>query len=332
VATGVIVSFRLGGQDGVAIESKKWQWALQQLGYEITTVAGAGAADVVIPALAIGESGLSEVELPDADLVVVENLLSLTPLNPDAAAAVAGALRGRRALIHHHDLPWQQPAYADHDGPVADDPAWTHVAINELSARDLAARGITANTIYNRFDCDPPMLDRAPIRKRLRAGDDERVLLHPTRAIPRKNVPAALALAEALGATYWLLGSPEPDYKAELNRLLEEARVRVVRGRANAAEAYAAADAVCLPSTWEGFGNATIESAVYRKPLAIGHYPVAEEIRRFGFRWFDADDPAPLAAWLAEPDAGLLDHNADVARRHFNLADLPAALAAVLDD
>ena len=73
-----------------------------------------------------------------------------------------------------------------------------------------------------------------------------------------------------------------------------------------------------------------MESATYRRPLAIGPYPVAAELAAFGFRWFDAADPTPLARWLGEPDAQLIAHNHQVAADHFNLADLPARLAGVL--
>ena len=330
MARALIVSFRLGGTDGVAIESAKRAWALGRLGFDVVTMAGSGQADVIEPGLALRAAGLTRLDLPEADVVVVENLLSLAPLNPDAARAVATALRGRRAVIHHHDLPWQQPTYAAWAEPIPDDPCWRHVTINEVSRRELAARGIAATTVYNTFDCDPPEGDRAATRAALGLGHDDVLLLHPTRAIPRKNVAAALALAEAIGATYWLLGGAEDGYADELARLLDSTRAPVVQRGAPVADAYAAADAICLPSTWEGFGNPALESATHRKPLAIGDYAVKRELEAFGFRWFPSDDSAPLAAWLADRDAALLDHNAAVARRHFDVRDLPARLADVL--
>jgi glycosyltransferase involved in cell wall biosynthesis len=165
-------------------------------------------------------------------------------------------------------------------------------------------------------------------------GPDERVLLQPTRALPRKNVPGGLALAESTGATYWLTGAAEEGYGPELDRLLAGAKTRTIHGNPglDPADIYAAADAVVLPSTWEGFGNPAIESAIYRRPLAIGDYPVAEELRAFGFRWFPASDPQPLAAWLDHPEVDVLNVNHDVARRHFSLARLRRQLRHLLDE
>ncbi len=96
------------------------------------------------------------------------------------------------------------------------------------------------------------------------------------------------------------------------------------------ADAYAACDAVLLPSFWEGFGNPSVESATHRRPLAIGPYPVAAELAAFGFRWFGVADAAPLAGWLDRPDEELLAHNQRVAAAHFNVADLPRRIGAVL--
>jgi mannosylglucosylglycerate synthase len=370
VPTAALVSFRLGGSDGVSIEAEKWAGALRRLGWRIITVAGSGPVDTRLEGLAMDATeppGLGELTdaLAPADLVVVENLCSL-PLNPPAAALVATVCAGRPAVLHHHDLPWQRPHLA-HLPPPPDDPSWAHVTINELSRRELVGHDICATTIYNSFDPDPIRGAagvggevRDAVRKALGVPPGARLLLQPTRALARKNVAGGLAVAAAVGGTYWLLGPAEDGYGPELDRLVAGARCPVVLGAGAAAsaggrggaggaggggggggrvgagplpiaDAYAACDAVLLPSTWEGFGNPSVESATYRRPLAIGPYPVAAELAAFGFRWFDSDDPLPLAAWLDQPDTELLDHNQRIAREHFNLADLPGRLAAVVE-
>ncbi|MGQ0520917.1 MAG: hypothetical protein ACT4PX_07195 [Actinomycetota bacterium] len=334
-----IVSFRLGGPDGVSVEAAKWGWALGQLGFDVRTVAGGGTAGVVLPGLGIDaaeppSAGEVAEALAGAGLVVVENLCSL-PLNPAAATVVADVLRGRRAVLRHHDLPWQRERFAGFP-PPPDDPAWAHVTINDLSREQLAGHGIEARTIRNAFDPEPPAGRREQTRAALGVGGGRRLVLQPTRALARKGVPAALALAEALDAAYWLLGPAEEGFGPEVDRLAAAARVPVLRGfpdlpGATVADAYAACDAVVFPSSWEGFGNPVVESALHRRPLAVAPYPVAAELRAFGFTWFPADDPAPLDAWLRRPDPALLDRNQAVARRHFALPDLPGRIRDLLD-
>ncbi|HEX7276924.1 MAG TPA: hypothetical protein VF244_06070 [Acidimicrobiales bacterium] len=334
-----LVSFRFGPTDGVSVETRKWARIFERLGFRTFTVAAVGA-DRLVAGLGITDReppdrAVLDAALADADLVVVENLCSL-PLNPAAGRAVADCLRGRPAVLHHHDLPWQRPHLAAVTDFPPDDPTWRHVTINDLSRRQLADRGVTAVTIPNGFDTDTPAVgDRDGTRARLGLAPGDRLLVHPTRAIPRKNVAGAIGLAEGLGATYWLLGPAEDGYGPELDRLLAAASLPVVQGAPEGislADAYAASDAVTLPSTWEGFGNATIEAAVHRRPLAIGAYPVAREIAAFGFRWFPADDPAPLRRWLDHPDPTLHDVNLAIARRHFSLATVERRLRRLLDE
>lgn len=343
--TAALLSFRLGGTDGVAIEARKWSWALGQLGWRVVTLAGDGTPDRRLPGLAIGEptpptDGELADALADVDLVVVENLCSL-PLNPGALATVARVLAGRPAVLHHHDLPWQRRRFRGWPPPPTD-PAWAHVTINEISRRQLARHGIEATVIHNTFDPDPPAGDRAATRRRLGLAPDDLLVCQPTRALPRKNVPGAIAHAAALAAllpdrrtVYWLLGPAEDGYDSELAGALAASPVRSIHGSPDGsplvvADAYAACDVVTLPSWWEGFGNPAIESALARRPLVVGPYPVARELAANGFRWFPHDDARPLAHWLAEPDLGLLDANQAVARRSFSLLDLPSRLATIL--
>jgi mannosylglucosylglycerate synthase len=335
VARVVIVSFRLGGSDGVAIEAAKWRDALIGLGHDVTTVAGEGRCDVVLPGLAMHATsapGRDELEraFDGADLVIVENMVSL-PLNPAARDALYDVLDGRRAILHHHDLAWQREATAHLEGP-RDRPDWHHVAINELSRRQLAERGVAATTIYNSFDCDPPAGDREGARAELALGDGPLLLL-ASRAIARKNVAGALALSAALDGTLWLLGPSEDGYEDRLVSLIGASGVDVRRGPLRSSsvhDAYAACDLVVMSSTWEGFGNPVLESVTHRRPLALHAYPVAEEIRSFGFGFFELGDVGAIAAFLARPDPALLDRNLELAREHFDVASLPARLAGLL--
>lgn len=343
--TATVISYRLDGPDGVSVEAGKWAGALRQLGYRVRTVAGEGTADTVIPGLAIEAGDSRDREIATAldaafagsDLVIVENLCSL-PLNPQAGSAVARALAGRPAVLRHHDLPWQRERFAGWP-PPPDDPCWIHVTINRRSATELAAHGIEAHPVYNSFDTDEARGDRDGTRSRLGITPTTPLVLQPTRAIARKNIPAALGLAEALDAVFWILGPAEEGYGPELARLLAGARVPtrhgplepgVATGRQAVVDAYAAADVVAFLSSWEGFGNPVIESAVHRRPLVVGAYPVAAELAAFGFRWFAPHDEGLLRTWLRQPELGLLDHNEAIARRHFSLSSLPQRLAAVL--
>jgi glycosyltransferase involved in cell wall biosynthesis len=305
----------------VSVEAAKWAWALGELGFEVRPFpfwARSTTASAVEPA----QNGLEDV-IGAADVVIADNVLSL-PMDPDVTATVARSLRGRPAIVRHHDLPWQRPRWRD--VRVPDDPAWAHVVINSDSAAELRARqGIEAGVLPNRF---PTEGWRPPV------AHEGRIVLHPVRAIPRKDVPAAVALAERLGATYWLTGPAEDGYDDELAAVLAAATCPVRHEPApSMPEAYAACDAVAFPSTVEGFGNPVVESALARRPLAVRRYPVlVADLEPLGFRWFDARDAdGRLARFLAEPDEALLDHNEAVARAHFALDRLPAELGAVLE-
>jgi hypothetical protein len=282
--------------------------------------------------------------LDDADLVVVENLCSL-PLNPGAAALVSDVLAGRPAVLHHHDLPWQRPQFAGYPPPPTD-ARWAHATINELSRLQLAERGIAATTIYNSFAIpdgnEQSAIDAARQRDEVRGdlgiGDDQLLVMQPTRALPRKNIAGGLEVATGLGAIYWLLGPAEDGFGPELDALVGTAACPVVLGPPSggaglaAQRAYPACDVVVLPSTWEGFGNPTIESVIHRRPLVIGPYPVARELAGFGFEWFGLSETEQLRSWLRAPDPGLLERNLAVASAHFSVEDLPRRIAAVLPD
>ena len=66
--TCAVLSFRLGGTDGVSVVAATWVDALRGAGFEVVTVAGEGPVDRLVPDLAIGRwpDGEAGVEGPDA--------------------------------------------------------------------------------------------------------------------------------------------------------------------------------------------------------------------------------------------------------------------------
>jgi glycosyltransferase involved in cell wall biosynthesis len=346
----VQLSYRLGGADGVAVEARKWEWALQELGFVVRRVAGElddeqRADDVALPFLAIdppdGTAAAPDelaAALAGADLVVVENLCSL-PINPDASALAATMLDAHdgRVVFHHHDLPWQRAGLPTPPNVPPHRPDSLHVTINDHSRVQLENRGFAAVTLRNAFDLDPARGDRERTRTEFGFAPDDVVLLQPTRAIPRKNIPAAIEFAAELARRepdralrLWITGPAEDGYDDVFARLVSESAVPVTVGRAaSAPDAYAAADVILFPSTWEGFGNPVIESIAHRRPIAVGHYPVLDELRGFGVRLLSIDDAGEVQEWLRAPDPALLEANVERVRPYCSLPDLPRRVAEV---
>ncbi len=352
--TVAVVSFRLGGTDGVSVEAAKWIRAWQALGYDAIRVAGAidGAptrGDLVLPWLALDAPSDAVCEpdallaaLEPADLVVVENLCSL-PMNLRAGRATARVLAERAGpvVLRHHDLPWQRAQYASISGVPPDTPRTVHVTINERSRAQLVERGYDpARVVHipNCFDPDVAAGNRERTRQALGFRPDDVVVLQPTRAIPRKNVPGGLEFAARLRASlpgrsvkYWLTGPAEDGYAPVLDALVADAGVPVTIGRVDeVADAYAAADLVVFPSTWEGFGNPLVEAAIARRPVVAGSYPVRAELEALGLRFLSLGAVDEAAAWVRDPDERWLTANAGAVRRHLHITSLPERLASAL--
>src|SRR6266516_4391381 len=112
--SAVLLSYRLGGTDGVSVEARKWEWSLRTLGFTTRRVAGQlcdepRPDDVALPGIAIdAPDGAADAHqlataLDGADLVVAENICSL-PISPRASYAASDALAHHlgRVVFHHH--------------------------------------------------------------------------------------------------------------------------------------------------------------------------------------------------------------------------------------
>lgn len=286
------------------------------------------------------------------DVLVVENALAIPMQLPlGLAITQVAAITGIPTIGHHHDFSWERVHYARCALPGILDLAFPptlagvhHVVIN-LDARDALydRTGTEAIVLPNvmDFETGPVRAGRAEAYRRA-AGleDDDVVLLQPTRVIPRKGIELTIELAHRLAdPRIRVLVSHADDldeaYWAKLRRLAEERDVdlRLVPavpgdlGDPRLADAYAAADLVCYPSLWEGFGNALLEAFFYRRPVFVNRYPVyVRDIAPTGVECIeidgrvDDDAVARVARWLEDPEgaAAAVERNYEVGRRHFS--------------
>lgn len=364
-----VVSFRLGGADGVSVEAGKWQRSLSRLGHDSYRVAGelgtAAPGDVTVKGLGYTarDAGPDTSPPPDrdeleaalgaADVVIVENMFGL-PLHKEASAVLAGLLADRPAIGHHHDLVSQRPQWArlpaaDLDLFPPDLSTMAHVTINDLSARELATRGIESRVVRNTFDPDPAPGTRASdLRAELGLGHDPDALLAlmPSRVVPRKNAGRALefcaALQEAVGHVVALLitGPVEDGHLRAFTRICAASTVDVAHrpewfvpgGPFTIADAYTASDVVVFASDWEGFGNPVMESVAHGRPLVVSPYPVLGELENlgFGFTHLGADPAAAVDELVGGRTDGLIGPNRALLAELLSPASLDAALREVV--
>jgi glycosyltransferase involved in cell wall biosynthesis len=293
----------------------------------------------------------------DVDVVVAENVLCL-PMQLPLGVALTEVLRdtGLPAVGHHHDFGWERDRFSKgHDPHLLHTnfppalPNLRHMVIQSYARQELCRRrGLDATVLPNVMDFERgPQAPANAGAFREAAGLDPRdkLVLQPTRVVPRKSIETTLQLAHQLADPAVKVvvthddGDEGLDYGRSLREEAERLQVdlRFVPTRAEAADpsgrplladAYAAADLVSYPSRIEGFGNALLEALFYRCPVLVNRYPVyVRDIAPTGLRLIEIEDcevtPETVkqaAACLENRDAWreTADHNYDVCRRAFS--------------
>ncbi len=308
------------------------------------------------------------------DVLVPQNA-SCIPMNIALGVAIADVVRRRHmlALFHHHDFYWERDRFINNDIQDILNYAFppnlqtgVHMVISTVMQRRLAAfRGIDALYLPNVFDFDtpPPQPDdyANTFRAELGLSDEDLIVLQPTRIVRRKGIEKAVELVRKLDDPRLILlitgyeGDEPGEYGAWLREEAERAGIRyrfigdyvdAQRGERdghrvyNLWDVYPHAHFITYPSTYEGFGNALLETVYFRKPFVVHTYPVyLADIAPAGVRAvaFNHDITADVLAQTRNliDDASLRDemtgHNYAVCAQHFGYGKLRAVLELALE-
>ena len=261
----------------------------------------------------------------DVDILVPENSLAI-PLNVPLGLAITEfiAETGIKTIAHHHDFFWERKrflnncvweylnsCYPPHLSSIQ------HVVINSSGQNQLALRtGIGATLIPNVMDFEhppePPDEYTKDVRKDLGIGEDELLVLQPTRVVQRKGIEHAIELVARLEMKATLVishasGDEGYEYQQRVKEFAEMLKVdtRFVQdiisdergttgdGRRiySLQDIYPYADLVTYPSLSEGFGNAFLEAIFFKRPILVNNYSIYFfDIKPKGFEVIEMDD------------------------------------------
>ena len=308
----------------------------------------------------------------EIDVIIPQNALTI-PMNLPLGLAITDFIEGSGipTIAHHHDFYWERERFtgaavklylARAFPPVL--PGIVHAVINSAAAREVKDRyGIKATLVPNVMDFEKPhpAPTRNPdeARKTLGLGGDDRLILQPTRVVPRKGIEHAIELVHRLGESRNKLlisheaGDEGLDYRNQLAALAKEKGVdlRFVADRIAGTEAeamgenftleelYPLADFVTYPSLYEGFGNALLEAIYFRKPLLVNRYSVfREDIEGVGCELVTMDDEVTdevvekVRRILDEPGSfeAAAERNFQIAGKHFGYRTLEERLRGMV--
>ena len=245
-----------------------------------------------------------------------------------------------------------------------------HVVINSAAQEELALRtGISSIIIPNVLDFENPPRVKVKrtlaFRESINLAADDMMILQPTRIIQRKGIEHAIEVVKELkDSRYKLVISHEAgDEGYEYAEWLkEEAKGHGVDLRFFNAEmvdplsdnnnnnhiqkqmfslwdVYPHADFITYPSLYEGFGNAFLEAVYFKKPILINRYSIfVRDIEPRGFDLAAMDGIVTrkvvrkVREILENPERmqKMVNHNYDIALRHYSFAVLQRWLKTIL--
>lgn len=305
------------------------------------------------------------------DVIIAENCLTI-PMNIPLGLALTELIAetGIPTIAHHHDFYWERSRFAInavedylHEAFPPNLPNIQHVVINSEQSEQLALRtGISAIVIPNVLDFEnPPYIDweyTKNIRNEIGLSPEEKMILQPTRVIPRKGIEHTIDLMSKLGDPGYKLvitheaGDEGFSYADWLKEEAEQHGVELIfidhvvgkkhgvdrqgRRRYTLHDIYTHADFITFPSLYEGFGNAFLEAVYFKKPLLVNRYPTfIRDIEPKGFDFVIMDgyltkDHVKAVREVMENASRreeIVEHNYRVATQHYSYSVLRKRLA-----
>ncbi len=280
----------------------------------------------------------------DIDVLVGQNTnaMPMTLLGGIAVYLLATEMRVA-TIFHHHDFWWERSRFSDNniedllnDIMPPSDLGTEHVVISSYAAHILESiKRVKPHIINNCEDFDdPPVLDdyNRDFRKELGYGEDDILIVQPTRIVPRKRIEDSVSLVGKFQERYpdlaprvrfiiSLYQGDERDasYVKSIMGMAERLNVRIdlisarvasVRGTDGEGrklytnrDVLVNADLVTYLPVWEGFGNALLEAIAARAPVMTTTYLVYKtDIMGVGLRTIEVRDDYDRFGRLIIPD------------------------------
>ena len=313
------------------------------------------------------------IEKFDIGLIVPQNALTI-PMNIPLGLAITQVIMetGLPTVAHHHDFYWERDRFMTNAvwdylnmAFPPDAPSISHVTINTHANAQLGLRtGIAGTVIPNIMDFEnppaPPDKYTAHVRQDLDIQDDELFILQPTRVVARKGIEMAIELVSRLDMKAKLVishasGDEGYDYEQRLREyselmgvktlfvddIIQETRGQTDDGRKiyTLEDVYPYCDLVTYPSTFEGFGNAFLETVYFRKPIVVNKYSIyTQDIKPKGFQAVELDGYVTSTAVQqtkellenAQLCEEIVAHNYQIGARFFSFAVLRRRLKSYL--
>lgn len=308
------------------------------------------------------------------DIIIAENCVTI-PMNIPLGLALVELVMetGVPTIAHHHDFYWERDRFLlnsveDHLATAFPPPLShiKHVVINSIAANDFCRRtGLTCQVIPNIMDFDTPPEQTddyaQSFRKDLGLSEEDKIILQPTRIVPRKAIEHSIELIHHLkDSSYKLVithqgGDEGHDYTArikEYSKLLNVDTIfadsyiddtRSIKKDGSKIytiwDAYSQADLITYPSSYEGFGNAFLEAIYYRKPILCNRYAIYRtDIEPCGFDvvlmdGFITEKVVNRVKLLLSDNKAIkrmTDRNFDIAKEFFSYQRAKVSLEAML--